>query len=290
MHPRHVIKVAQPRKVYPAVGRCIYCGCVDTKLTLEHIIPRGLAGNWELPESSCESCRDKTGGAEQSVLRSSIGLARIALGFRSSKPKDRPTRAAITVDGREIQIPIEDYPAVMTVPLPPPPGILTGRQPTGTWQPKYFVIVENEARERAQEKYGQPIGFTSGDQNPLIWARMLAKIAYSWVVAEKGVDSFTSFVTPLICQETESWEYFVGANPPPADYHNHVPGTLIHHLEQRNVVLDGRILIVVTLRLFARYGGPSFLVVVGETHLGNEKFPPSQPAMLDHTISVGVFP
>jgi hypothetical protein len=281
----HRIKIKTPRKVYPAVGRCIYCGSTDPPLTIEHIFPRGLAGNWELPESTCDECREKTGGAEQAVLRSSIGIARISLGFKSSKPKDRPKFGdAITgapgTPQRAIKIPIEEYPTVLFLPTPPPPGILTNTPASGMWQPAFLIIVDETEKAKAELKYG-PLTFPSGMQSPHIWARMLAKIAYSWVVAEKGYGSFTPFVTPIIRQETNSWSYYVGAAPRglfPVKALE--PGLSVHYIEQRNMVWEGRILIVVTVRLFDRYGGPHYLVVVGETHCGNDKFPPAK--QIDH--------
>ena len=47
------------------VGACIYCGRKDIELSREHVMPRGLGGNWApdgmanalvLKNASCKSC------------------------------------------------------------------------------------------------------------------------------------------------------------------------------------------------------------------------------------------
>ncbi len=67
------------KKVYSAIGRCIYCGAENVTLTDEHIIPFGLGGNWILPKSSCKACATITGQFEQFCLRSMLGNTRIRL-------------------------------------------------------------------------------------------------------------------------------------------------------------------------------------------------------------------
>ena len=50
------------QKVYPPVGRCIYCFASNCNLGDEHIIPQALGGNIILHGASCSAC-DKIIGA-----------------------------------------------------------------------------------------------------------------------------------------------------------------------------------------------------------------------------------
>lgn len=65
------------------IGKCIYCGRTDGPLSREHIIPKGLNGEWTLIEASCEYCREITSRFERDFLKKAFGPARIALGMRS---------------------------------------------------------------------------------------------------------------------------------------------------------------------------------------------------------------
>ena len=49
---------AAKARVFPPVGRCIYCGGDGGgTLTKEHIFPAGLGGGLVLPRASCTSCQ-----------------------------------------------------------------------------------------------------------------------------------------------------------------------------------------------------------------------------------------
>ena len=60
-----------PKRVYAPLGRCMYCDSDGggLALTTEHIIPGGLGGRLELPESSCQMCQELTQDLERRVLR-----------------------------------------------------------------------------------------------------------------------------------------------------------------------------------------------------------------------------
>ena len=49
---RRLIEARQVTKI----GRCIYCGTTEGKLSEEHITPYGLGGLLVLQEASCERC------------------------------------------------------------------------------------------------------------------------------------------------------------------------------------------------------------------------------------------
>lgn len=61
---------------YPPYGECIYCG-ESSDLRIEHIVPFGLSGNLELPESTCKSCADITSKIEMVILRGELWAVRV---------------------------------------------------------------------------------------------------------------------------------------------------------------------------------------------------------------------
>ena len=239
----------------------------------------------ELPGASCKRCETKTGGAEQSVLRRSMGVARRTMGFKSKKAKDTPTHVEIAIGKkgheRPISVLLKDYPTIFYFPILPPPGLLSGapEHSVPDW-PRIHLVVEREKQAELTRKY-KDVEWKMPMAPTLAWARMLAKIAYSWVVAEKGYGSFKPFVCPLIRQQTKSFSQLIGSDEgikgamPPV-------GTGRHTLEQRNILQDGRIFVVVVVNFFLGLNIPPYLVVVGEAESGNDKFPPThryQPSL-----------
>lgn len=129
------------RQVYPAVGRCIYCGATSyepqggARLGDEHIIPEGLAGVLLLKEASCQRCEIEINRFETRVLRRTFEPARTYFQIRSKKRRPRPTELGLGVsdDGANFtwrDVPLEDYPFTMGLPAFESPGILRGAQPT----------------------------------------------------------------------------------------------------------------------------------------------------------------
>jgi HNH endonuclease len=113
------MRLTSPPKVYPSVGRCIYCGAVNSDLRREHIIPFGLGGNLVLPRASCRACEALTGKIEQACLRGILGHFRIRHGFPTRRKKERPSTLPVQLvsangDITIQQVPIKEY--------PPPPA------------------------------------------------------------------------------------------------------------------------------------------------------------------------
>ena len=75
------------------VGRCIYCGASEGKLSDEHVTPFGLNGRLVLLKASCEKCARITSSVERRILRGMLFAARAELGTRSRgssrRAKDR---------------------------------------------------------------------------------------------------------------------------------------------------------------------------------------------------------
>ncbi len=102
---------------------------------------------------------------------------------------------------------------------------------------------------------------------PVEFARMLAKIAYSFVVGEFGLDSFRPLPQTLdvILVRTTNVSYLVGGDwelppPDPKGMHLLIPSCLIK---------PGGAFIIVEIRLFPAFETPQYRVVVGEIDFRN---------------------
>jgi hypothetical protein len=63
------------QRVYPPVGRCIYCLAMASDLGDEHIIPQALGGNIILRSASCRHCEKIIGGGfEQRLTHKTKGM------------------------------------------------------------------------------------------------------------------------------------------------------------------------------------------------------------------------
>jgi hypothetical protein len=216
-------------KRYTPVGACIYCRETGCRLTDEHIVPYALNGNWVLPRASCDNCAYITGQLiEQKVLRGELRHLRTALSFQTRSPSERPTVVRIKADEREIEVPIHECPILMGFIVFPPPGILVARQSVpgidaiGTitirWgpDPKEFAA-KNEIKELSFQSKLHPAEF----------ARMIAKIAYSWVVARFGLRLVAeNLISPVILGSSDRIGYLIGCTkasmPTPRSQNEHV--------------------------------------------------------------------
>src|SRR5208337_2191611 len=91
---RRVIDTRQTKKI----GRCIYCGETEGKLTEEHITPLGLSGLLVLLDASCNRCSKITSALEMKILRDMLFAARAALSTRTRRKKKRATTHPMFVE------------------------------------------------------------------------------------------------------------------------------------------------------------------------------------------------
>ncbi len=117
---------------------------------------------------------------------------------------------------------------------------------------------------------------------PVEFARMLAKIAYSFAVAEVTLDGFTPFqqLVEVILNRNNNISYLIGGDwdipaPDPAGF---------HHLGMTYIVRNGYVDVIVQVRLFPAFETPLYRVVVGRIDLNNQK----QKQLLDKKLAIGI--
>lgn len=258
------MKVLTPGKVYPPVGRCIYCGVENGDLRREHIVPFGLAGNLVLPQASCANCAAITGKIERACLRRILGNFRIRYGFPTRHKKERPRTLRIESPGNGGKVTLEDvpvqaYPRYIVLFRQKLPGILVNRPASNEFDPDPFIFVDPADEEKLFSRSARWGTYRNAD-----FCLMLAKIAHAYAVADLGfveLDKYNLPLPRLILDNAEATNHYVGGQPkrdPPPDL------GILHQLQVERGDLNGRQFVVVHIRLFAHFGAPLYHVVVGE--------------------------
>ena len=262
----------QPKKVYSSVGKCIYCNSSDD-LSDEHIIPFGLGGRLELPESSCQGCSKKTSTFEHTCLRTMYGPLRLLYDLPSRRKKSRPRTLPLKVkfnqedDEWELtEIEQERYPFLVTFPYFPMPNLLNenskdevrGSVTNRLWirgaSPNYvFKDLLQDLTLKLEAHSIMPEAKAHIEE----FCQMLAKIGYSFAVAELGSDSFRPFLIPhIIDKRLENCGDYMGSLG-----RDETPSDNLHELS----ICDGfsPTYVTVRIRLLAKLGTPTYYVVAG---------------------------
>lgn len=103
---------------------------------------------------------------------------------------------------------------------------------------------------------------------PYQFARLLAKIAFSYSVAEYGLGAFTPLVVDIIRGHSDDYFYSVGGQ---FEIQAAIPGG--NHVTDIKILFRSarQALLIVDVRLFSQIRTPAYHIVVGEIDLHNPK-------------------
>jgi len=252
-------------KLSVRVSRCIYCGA-GGELSDEHVIPLGLGGDLILPSSSCATCRDLTSKFEGRVLRGFMKDARNIGDFPSRRKKKRPTSVStgvIEASGATIQREVDVSSAIGFIHLPEfaPSSFLSGTSPV---RGARIQAIDTLRFGKTFEEFVGAQGVTGLEDRARIdvaaFTRMLAKIAYSFLVGTTGqFERRDSPALGVLLAETEDPSNWLGSVfLPPI---NTSPSTR-HSLACKQIKLEsGQTATVVVIKLFATSGACTYEVV-----------------------------
>ncbi len=250
--------------VYSPIDHCIYCGSSDCKLSDEHIIPESLNGNAVLPKASCDICATEICRIEGFLGRCTFWPIRLYFNFRTKRPKERPDYLEVELsDGTRKyyeKLPISEAPITTLLLGFQPPRILLGLPQTNTFQDTgvwWLQSDDTDAYLRRVPSHRLRIGPFRAQT----FARLLAKIAHGFAVAELGETAFQP--EPLLCEmilgRSDKLPYLVGG-----DLQLKPPSPHAHEMGFEYKTIGTHRYVVVRLRLLAWLGNPTYRVVVGE--------------------------
>jgi hypothetical protein len=246
-------------KIYPPVGSCIYCG-EERDLSAEHIIPRSLNGAMLLPKASCGKCRKITAAFERTCCRTMFGPFRLRHGFRTRHKEERPSKIDIerTSDSGALESETVEISRISNLifflKFGHTANILLGSPNIDTSQVAPWIGF-------AKDGFLGEKGWVVGKFDAFAFARMLAKIAHSFAVAELGVSAFTPLGIDFMSGRANNLSRFVGGH-----LTDEPRSTSLHFLRLRshlNMSLRQHF-VVAHIRLFGCLGAPNYHVVAGE--------------------------
>lgn len=253
-----------PPKTYPSPGRCIYCGAKGVALGDEHIIPLALGGAFVIAKASCRSCEKITHRYERTVARQIFGNFRLRHNFPTRHPEERPKHLRIgTVTAGGVSalkdIPVVEHHGTAFTYKFGRAHLLAGL-PRGADKLQFIpiAIVDHDDAKRLIERHHWD-GKVTIRVTPYELARMVAKIAHAYAVAELGIDSFNPLALDVVLNQTEDVGYTVGGtldDVPPVEGGAHL-------LEISYDGIVPNVFIIVGVRLFSSLGAPVYHVVVG---------------------------
>jgi hypothetical protein len=260
----------QPNRIYSPVGRCIYCGKTND-LTIEHIIPFGLGGRLELPDSSCRSCCKITSDFEQTCLRTMYGPLRLLYNLPSRRKKSRPRKLRLKVkhtpndDWTYLDVEQERYPFLILFPQLSMPNMITGESVCHGAKAKKFWIrgaspsyVFKDLLQQLTVQLNVHAIMPEAKAEVDKFCQMLAKIAYSFAVGELGSETFTPLVLPhILRKDLDDTDNFIGCL-------DEIEKATKNLHEISIVEMADKKLVVVRIRLLAKLETPTYYAVVGK--------------------------
>jgi len=246
------------------VGLCIYCGSTQN-LTDEHILPLALNGTAVLPKSSCQPCAKETGRIEQILLRGSLWPARVFRDLKSrtkhrDAPKTYPVTAVVKNRDSRLLIPLEKLPILIPFPVFAPPRVISGKPlANGIDVSGVDTILFGKRPEQLAGELGASELRIGKRENPNVFARVLAKVAYSFAYAEGALAELAepSPVVPAILGKSGNIGNWVGI----LDHSNRSNPQTLHRIDL--MYEEQRRLLLAEVQLFADSPTPSYVVVLG---------------------------
>jgi hypothetical protein len=254
---RRIIDTTQSKKI----GKCIYCGETQGKLSDEHVAPYALNGRCVLIEASCKQHSNITSALETKILSDMLFAARAALSTRTRHKKDRakprPMRVERAGQIETINAVWQDHWKIIQLPIFPPPACIDCRP--------YVSGIECISMDTFElSEKGEDIAHRHNadkvlppEYSPTIFARFVAKMAYGYAVERYGLEGFESVhVLPAVLGESEDIGRWVGCSD-----RRELP------VRQCIISVGFKIMeendLVVKIKLFSQFDGAEYVVVVG---------------------------
>ena len=260
------------KRRYDPVGKCIYCGRPadgNDLLSEEHIIPLSFGGELTLPKASCTKCRDITTRIEDRCVKTMIMTARTHLGIKGRQKLKKRSRLPVTVSSggniKTLSVPLEQHPSAIVMLQMPLPNAMSGISPATTTDDNFIVNGKFIIRPVVKE-YFQKMNRLKDDVNIVngitysVFYQLIAKIAHSFAVAERGLNAFYPTLLPLIeFSSANLADYYIGSGTiiPPTSKYLHEIGFA------PDIQTPEGTLIVVKIRLFANFNMPVHYAAVG---------------------------
>jgi hypothetical protein len=255
-----------PTFTYPSVGQCVYCGSIKESLSDEHIIPLALDGSFILPEASCESCAALTSQFEGIVAKKIYGFYRIKKDFSYRRKKKRPKEVAAKIIDDEtnkekaVIVPISETPNLYPAWQLPPPGILSGIEPSNIIQESNLILKASNPETIKPFLDSISCGTIQIEQYFDLGAflKQLAKIAHCYAFACTKGKGYQSLLQNIIIGKSEYSGHYVGGI-----VNDHLPDNMFAPLQLSIICNSSGFYLIVRIQLLDPGPLPPYQVVAG---------------------------
>ena len=168
---------------------------------------------------------------------------------------------ALDIEEQTIELPISEYPILLSFPIFSAPAFLApSGYERGIRMKGLATVSFGIDPKKVLSRYGASEIVTTSDHKPVAFARMLAKIAYSYAVAEEAMALIDgdAFVVPSILGKKDDVGKWVGTLDGP---HKNFKG-LLHLILLHKDTARG--LLIAEIQLFADSESPSYGVILGK--------------------------
>lgn len=224
-----------------------------------------------MPKASCATCSEKTSKLERTCLRTMYGPLRVLYGLPSRRKKNRPKVLQLKVKRTEASeweyVPVaqERYPFLVTFPYFEAPGALSILEESASGDPvtrrlwirgasphyDFHELLQSLTDELHVHSL---MPESKAEVSP--FCSLLAKIAVSYAVAEKGISLQQSKAASIaVGEDMKNCLHYIGSleNDEP-------PSSLLHEI---SIVDHARNdFMLVRIRLLAKLGTPTYFVVL----------------------------
>lgn len=205
-------------KRYPSIGRCIYCGDASRpdKLTLEHIIPEAIGGELKFLGASCDDCQRRIERYEGRLNGRLFAGVRSLLRIAAKRSKPRQNVKLLQISENNLAsvsyTSHANHPGYIILERLNPPIFQSG-QPNFSPTREITLAVKNITATPTDKPGHVFSDFYAVDEYP-DFTRLLAKIAHSFWIAERGDADFFPTLVDFIRGETDNGHnFFIGSNP-----------------------------------------------------------------------------
>lgn len=265
----HQIGYSMLQNKHPPPKRCIFhcSSSADEPRGDEHIIPLSLGGKAKIPLATCKSCERITSKFEHHCAEKMLRPAITHLGIRGRakvKRTNLPVRVGESPDSQRLKIPLSDHPGMLWMFIFSVPTILLGinsaEPPVGRlfMRPLHADIARRLDSIRLRHS---KFNLINKPFDAPQFARLLAKIAHCYLVAELGLDGFKPLLPRIILNDKEDDHLlnYVGTHPIRAATCKELH-SISYSLEKST---NDEQYYVVHIRLFAQQDTPTHYVVTG---------------------------
>lgn len=261
----------QNRKLSP-LGYCVYCGdqawlrSAEQPLTSEHIIPEFLCAGLEIQEASCFTCQKITSKIESTLARELFDPVRASLQLKGKKGVLHKRRFRIDTGAQSTSttvLAVDDYPSMIVLPFLYPASIYSSRPER--FDEFFNLRLYNISANQSVLSSLNIDKFSSLHIDIVYFSQFLSKIALSFASSYWRDGAFSSIIREFIRKDYSVIE--------PDFTHLTRVGCLWQTKERQSQVLheveagmmhwNGQASRTVRVRLFAKFGMPSYYVTVG---------------------------